>query len=138
MKRGHGFKQEAEDWERGIRRGKAPLEIGGELIGSLIHGNRTTCQLVSVLIFNLVLIYEGWRFLSGAWSPVYAVRWMFITAVILVYEQWRIWMALRIQTRQPEGKPLTYLGVANQMTLLRGLLICGLGGFFFPPRLRVG
>lgn len=128
------FKQEAEDWEGDIPRGKTPLAIGGELIGGLIHGHRVTCQLVSLLIFNLVLIYEGYRFLSRAWVSVYAVSWMFITALILAYEQWRILVALRMQARPPEGKPLTYLGVANQMTLLRGLLICGLGGFLFSPR----
>lgn len=89
---------------------------------------------MSLLIFTLVLIYEGYRFLSREWSPVYAVRWMYITGVVLVYEQWRIRVASRIQARQPEGKPLAYLGVANQMTLLRGLLICGLGGFLFSPR----
>jgi hypothetical protein len=109
MKQGQGCKQEVGDWRGGnIRRGKIPLAFGGELIGGLILGQKVTSQLVSLLIFTLVLIYEGYRFLSREWSPVYAVRWMYITGVVLVYEQWRILVASRIQARQPEGKPLTY------------------------------
>lgn len=66
-------------------------------------------------------------------GPANAVRWGLLTGGVLVLELQLLWRHLPDNRRPGESVVFPSLGVANGLTLLRGLLLALLAGFLFAP-----
>jgi len=89
-------------------------------------------------IWGCLLLFFGAGVLALAWDFRAAIQWLWLSMVIcwLVYKQ----AARLLPLNRPSGANALYpsLGWANQLTLLRGILIAMTGGFLFqvwPPGL---
>jgi CDP-diacylglycerol--glycerol-3-phosphate 3-phosphatidyltransferase len=76
----------------------------------------------------------GFAFLSAAWQPEYALRWLFLASLTLTYLLAVLWRGLPYNYRAGENFLLPTLGWGNRLTLLRGALVGGLVGFLFSPQ----
>src|SRR5512138_2637477 len=76
---------------------------------------------------GLFLIGMGWALLQRVWVPENASRWVLGALLALTLLGWRI----RAAFAQEPGKlpEACYPGLANQITVFRGLLVSLLGGF---------
>ncbi|MES0361417.1 MAG: CDP-alcohol phosphatidyltransferase family protein [Anaerolineales bacterium] len=67
------------------------------------------------------------------WTPQYANRWLglaaFFSGVVLAI----VWRGLSYNYRSGERKILPSMGIGNQLTILRGIMIAFLAGFLFSP-----
>ncbi|MGD8668063.1 MAG: CDP-alcohol phosphatidyltransferase family protein [Desulfobacterales bacterium] len=89
---------------------------------------------------SLLMIMAGFGWLYVVWQTPAAFQWMLQSAFINAYILWMLWTGLeKNRSRQNAGLPDTF-GVANWLTIGRGLLIGALGGFLFqePPGLAAG
>lgn len=71
--------------------------------------------------------------LAAAWAPGYALRWAAFSALASVYVFWVLWRGLPENHRPGESRLLPRLGLANELSLTRGLLIAALAGLLFVP-----
>ncbi len=86
-------------------------------------------------LLGITFFWAGDLLLNALWGPLSAWSWMLIPLAVLLFLAWRGRTAFRLQPARPRGKALFMIGLANCVTLCRGLLICGLGGFVsFPQR----
>jgi CDP-diacylglycerol--glycerol-3-phosphate 3-phosphatidyltransferase len=86
--------------------------------------------IAAVLFAGLLLISGGYALLQSAWIPENAFRWTCAAVLALPVLIWRIRIAF---AKEPGKLPEAYFpGLANQLTIFRGLLICLLAGFLFP------
>lgn len=84
------------------------------------------------LLYSAVLTTGYWTMLQ-AWAAPDAMRWLALAATTMAVQMVVLWWALRFN-HHPGGAPLfPDLGLANGMTLTRGLLACLLAGFLFGP-----
>ncbi len=88
---------------------------------------------------RLALLYGGLIMLASfllreAWNQRYAMRWTALAALALVYQLWTLWQRLPENHREGKASILPTLGLANLLSLLRGLLLGFLAGFLFVPR----
>lgn len=74
-----------------------------------------------------------WLWLRESWSPVYANRWVALTAVFITYALWVVWRHLPENHREGEDELLPTLGPGNALTLARMLFVAMMAGFFFSP-----
>jgi len=81
----------------------------------------------------LLLLALGFLWLQEAWTPVYARRWAALTAIIAAVQLARLWQALPQNHRADSAELLPTLGWGNGLSLGRGMLLAGLGGFLFAP-----
>ena len=72
--------------------------------------------------------------LQSQWRPVFAIRWLVLTALGFIYLLWILWTGLPENHREGEDKLLPSLGAGNYLTILRGALIAALMGFLLAPR----
>jgi len=91
--------------------------------------------VMAVVFFGGVLYLSGgYLLLRNVWNPANAGSWMLTGGLTLVFIVWRIAVAF---TKEPRNLPQVFFpGLANCLTIARGLLICGLTGFLFsewPP-----
>lgn len=72
--------------------------------------------------------------LRRAWEPASAARWVSLGLVALTYLFGTLYR--RLGDNHPPGEEALYrgLGLANHVSLLRGLLLAWLAGFIFSPR----
>jgi CDP-diacylglycerol--glycerol-3-phosphate 3-phosphatidyltransferase len=85
-----------------------------------------------VLLYGAVLATGYWTMLQF-WPAADAIRWLALAAGTMALQMAVLWWALRFNHR-PDGAPLfPDLGLANGMTLTRGLLTCLMAGFLFGP-----
>jgi len=85
--------------------------------------------VAAVFLAGLFLAAGGWALLRVAWSPDHARRWALAVVLALPVLIWRLRTAF---SKEPEKLPEScYPGLANQLTVFRGLLICLLVGFLF-------
>lgn len=82
---------------------------------------------------SLIFIMGGYAILSLAWDQVNALRWMILTIGGTAALTLSLWRDLEHNHRTEEINLLPTLGLANWVTLLRGLLLTGLAGFLFSP-----
>jgi CDP-diacylglycerol--glycerol-3-phosphate 3-phosphatidyltransferase len=84
----------------------------------------------------LALLLAGFWFLRTTWEPSSALRWLGLATAGMGYVVWRVWSALGENYRPGENLLLPDLGPGNVISMVRGALIAGLGGFLFsswPP-----
>ena len=80
-------------------------------------------------LLGITFFWAGDFLLDALWGPLSAWSWMLIPLAILLFLAWRSRTTFRLQPARPRGKALFMIGLANYITLCRGLLVCGLGGF---------
>ena len=96
----------------------------------MFHPYRQHGYLAAVFLAGLLLISGGHALLQSAWIPETAYRWIWAAVLALPVLIWRIRIAF---AKEPGKLSEAYFpGLANQITIFRGLLICLLAGFLFP------
>lgn len=84
------------------------------------------------LLYSAVLTIGYWTMLRF-WPAADAMHWLALATTTMAVQMVVLWWALRFN-HHPDGAPLfPNLGLANGMTLTRGLLACLLAGFLFGP-----
>jgi CDP-diacylglycerol--glycerol-3-phosphate 3-phosphatidyltransferase len=63
-------------------------------------------------------------------------RWVVQAGAVAAFVHWRLWRHLSRNARAGSDLPSPVLGIANRITLARGLLLCGIFGFLFCSPLR--
>lgn len=71
--------------------------------------------------------------LRQVWQADFALRWLGLTAVPLLFCLWVVWHGLPENRRMGETAVLPNFGWGNRLTLLRGLAISMVAGFLFSP-----
>jgi len=97
------------------------------------HRYRQHRYIAAVFFAALLLIGGGSALLQSTWIPEKVCRWTCAAVLALLILIWRILIAF---AREPGKLPEAYFpGLAKQLTIFRGLLICLLVGFLFlnPP-----
>ena len=89
----------------------------------------STVVIVGVIASGILYHFQdpAWE-LSSAWSSI------LLSLTILLFLAWRSRITFRAQPMRPRGKGLFAIGLANCVTLCRGFLFCGLGGFISSPQ----
>lgn len=96
----------------------------------MFHRYQRDRYTAAVFFAGLLLISGGFTFLRSAWTAENACRWSCAAFLALPVLIWRIRMAF---AKDPGKLPEAYFpGLANQLTIFRGLCICLLAGFLFP------
>lgn len=72
--------------------------------------------------------------LRRVWSAAYALRWSLVATLLVVYILGRLWTHLADNHAATRDSLYVELGLANHLSLLRGVLLAFLGGFLFSPR----
>lgn len=78
-----------------------------------------------------VVLVLGYLFLRGNWP--YANQWALVASVVLLFSLWTACQSLPDNHRRGEERLLPTLGLANMLTLSRGLVMGLLAGFLFAP-----
>ena len=95
----------------------------------MFHRYRQHRYVAAVFFAGLLLLSVGYALLQSAWIPENACRWTCTAVLALPVLIWRILIAF---AKEPGKLPEPYFpGLANQLTIFRGLLICPLTGFLF-------
>lgn len=95
----------------------------------MFHPYRQHGYLAAVFLAGLLLISGGHALLQNTGIPENAFRWACAALLALPVLIWRIRIAF---AKKPGKLPEVYYpGLANQLTIFRGLLICLLAGFLF-------
>jgi CDP-diacylglycerol---glycerol-3-phosphate 3-phosphatidyltransferase len=89
------------------------------------------CGLLGITVY-----WAGDRLLDAVWEPLNGWSWLLAPLAVFLFLLWRSRLAFRAHPAQPGRKALLIIGLANSVTLCRGLLICGLGGFAFSSQLQ--
>jgi len=79
-----------------------------------------------------VLATGYWTMLQF-WPAPDAIRWLTLAAATMAVQMTVLWWALRFNHAPETAALFPALGVANGMTLTRGLLTCLMAGFLFGP-----
>ena len=77
------------------------------------------------------MLVLGYVLLSQSWP--YAQRWIILAALVQIYSLGLLWLHLPLNRRQEEQTLLAKLGIANHLTLMRGLIASLIAGFLFSP-----
>jgi CDP-diacylglycerol--glycerol-3-phosphate 3-phosphatidyltransferase len=98
-------------------------------VNAMYHPYRQHRYVAAVFFAGLLLISGGYALLQSAWIPENACRWTCNAVLALPILIWRIFIAF---SKDPGKLPeACFPGLANQLTISRGLLICLLAGFLF-------
>jgi CDP-diacylglycerol--glycerol-3-phosphate 3-phosphatidyltransferase len=84
--------------------------------------------------FCILFMAGGFGVLWFAWQPVYAVAWLFLPVITLVYQLSVLWRNLGANFRPGEERLLPDLGWGNRLTLLRSIFVAAMTGFLFLPQ----
>jgi CDP-diacylglycerol--glycerol-3-phosphate 3-phosphatidyltransferase len=79
----------------------------------------------------MLCVLGGFSCLYVVWQPYSAFRWLLMAAVVNAYVLTLLWTALAKSHSLHNANLQPALGVANWLTIGRGLLIGALGGFLF-------
>jgi CDP-diacylglycerol--glycerol-3-phosphate 3-phosphatidyltransferase len=93
-----------------------------------LRRQRAAITALSALVMASVALL-----LSVTWTPIYALRWALLAGLALAYQTWLLWRHLPDNHRAGEGHLLPDLGLANLLSLLRGMLLSMLTGFLLLP-----
>jgi CDP-diacylglycerol--glycerol-3-phosphate 3-phosphatidyltransferase len=85
-------------------------------------------------VFCLAFLAGGFGLLSLAWGPDQGLRWLVLPALGAAYLLRLLWHNLGANQRRGEEQLLPGLGWGNRLTLLRGVLVAGMLGFWVLPR----
>lgn len=84
------------------------------------------------LLYSAVLTTAYWTMFQ-AWAAPDAMRWLALASATMAVQMVVLWWALRFNHHPGGALLFPDLGLANGMTLTRGLLACLLAGFLFGP-----
>ena len=87
-------------------------------------------------LLGITVFWAGDLLLDAVWKPLSTWSWILVPLTILLFLLWRSRSAFRADPVRPREKALLLTGLANCVTLCRGLLICGLGGFISTPQFQ--
>lgn len=90
-------------------------------------------QWLALALFYSALVVLAYLLLSEQWQPPYAARWAMLAGLALAAQLAMLWRRLPENHRPGETALLPTLGLANLLSLLRGLLLGLLAGFLFLP-----
>lgn len=98
----------------------------------VIKGLRRQLSLMVVLYAALTGALA--LLLMRVWESVYALRWLGVSTLTLLYVFGTLWP--RLSDNRPDGESPLYpgLGLANHLSVLRGVLLAYLAGFILSPR----
>ncbi len=88
-------------------------------------------QALLVTLLYTAGILAGFLPLRVQLDSATAWRWLLLASLFALRPLWLLWRGLVHNHRTGEETLLSTLGVGNAITLVRGLLIAGLGGFLF-------
>ncbi len=90
-------------------------------------------QWLYVAVIYAAALGAGYWLMLRVWPATDAMQWLALALAAMVVQMIVLWWALRFN-HHPDGDALfPDLGVANGMTLTRGLLTCLMAGFLFGP-----
>jgi len=90
-------------------------------------------QWFYVAVIYAAVLGAGYWLMLRAWPVADAVQWLALALATMAVQMIVLWWALRFN-HHPDGDALfPNLGIANGMTLTRGLLTCLMAGFLFGP-----
>jgi CDP-diacylglycerol--glycerol-3-phosphate 3-phosphatidyltransferase len=90
-------------------------------------------QWLYVAAIYAATLGAGYWLMLGVWPAANAIQWLALALATMAVQMIVLWWALRFN-HHPEGAALfPDLGLANGMTLTRGLLTCLMAGFLFGP-----
>lgn len=95
--------------------------------------DRLRVQWVVAAVTTGLLLAAAYLLLRRSWAPPYALRWLALAAGAAAYQLAVLWRDLPLNHRPGGGHLFPDLGLANVITLFRGLLLAGLAGFLFSP-----
>ena len=81
------------------------------------------------VLLGITVLWTGDLFADAAWERLSVWNWILVPLTILAFLLWRSRSDFRAHPMQAESAGLFVIGLANCVTLCRGLLICCLGGF---------
>lgn len=82
----------------------------------------------------ILVLLLGYVFLVTFWHQTYALRWVLLTGLVLVYQTRLLWISFPTNRRLNDQVLLPDLGWGNVATLVRGVMFAALTGFVFSPR----
>jgi len=88
-------------------------------------------QALLITLLYAAGLLTGFLLLRTAGDGLIARRWLPIATLFALRPLWLLWRGLAYNHRIDEGTILPTLGVGNAITMTRGLLSAGLGGFLF-------
>lgn len=92
-------------------------------------------EWAAYVLGSAVFLLAFFFFLRQFWQPVYAWRWLAVTAVIALYPVVSLRLHLSENYLKTGGGVLfPTLGLANWITITRAVFSAGLAGFLFCPR----
>ncbi|MFN3982469.1 MAG: CDP-alcohol phosphatidyltransferase family protein [Caldilinea sp.] len=90
-------------------------------------------QWLYVAVIYAAALGAGYWLMLRVWPATDAMQWLALALATMAVQMIVLWWALRFN-HHPDGDALfPDLGVANGMTLTRGLLTCLMAGFLFGP-----
>ncbi|MFN3332700.1 MAG: CDP-alcohol phosphatidyltransferase family protein, partial [Caldilinea sp.] len=90
-------------------------------------------QWLYVAVIYAAALGAGYWLMLRVWPATDAMQWLALALATMAVQMIVLWWALRFN-HHPDGDALfPDLGVANGMTLTRGLLTCLIAGFLFGP-----
>ncbi|MFC6976869.1 CDP-alcohol phosphatidyltransferase family protein [Halomicroarcula sp. GCM10025709] len=96
--------------------------------GTAIGERRRAIEGLALGAVALAAVGSGYRWVAGATMPETARLWLGPTAVVVAFLAAFLWRH-RDETRTADGMAMESFGVANAVTVARGVLIGGVAGF---------
>lgn len=106
--------------------------VGGPIDHQRLAGLRRQWLLVAAA-YALVL-GGGYAAMLRVWPAPDALRWLLLASATMLVQMVVLWWALQFNHRPDQAALFPTIGIANGMTLARGLLTCLLAGFLFGPQ----
>lgn len=90
-------------------------------------------QWISVALIYIGVLGMSYWILWRTWSTADALQWLLLALFTMAVQMVVLWWALRFNHPSEGAALFPTLGLANGMTLARGLLTCLMAGFLFAP-----
>jgi CDP-diacylglycerol--glycerol-3-phosphate 3-phosphatidyltransferase len=90
-------------------------------------------QWVYVAFLYSAVLGAGYWMMTRVWPADAAAQWLALALATMAVQMLVLWWALRFNHHPDNDALFPDLGIANGMTLTRGLLACLMAGFLFGP-----
>lgn len=109
----------------------------GQLAGEVPNSRRLIglrWQFLGVAGIYVVVLGSGYAGMTRVWPAPDATRWLLLAIATMLVQMAVLWWALQFNHRPDGGSIFPTIGIANGMTLARGLLACLMAGFLLGPQ----
>jgi len=109
----------------------------GQLADRATHDRRLASlrrQWLWVAAAYLIVLGSGYAGILRVWPAPDAARWLLLAVATMLVQMVILGWALQFNHRPDEAVLFPTLGMANGMTLARGILTCLMAGFLFGPQ----